>query len=84
MPGVLDSFIDQCKMANKDPLIAVSVDMMDTGIDVPECVKNYTDIVDVERGGINEIGIVQKRFMSILPESYEIYFCRRKNRCYSL
>ena len=30
-------------MANKDPWIAVSVDMMDTGIDVPECVKNYTD-----------------------------------------
>lgn len=31
--------IDDFKMADKPPFIAVSVDMMDTGIDVPECVN---------------------------------------------
>ena len=31
--------IDDFKMPDKDPHIAVSVDMMDTGIDVPECVN---------------------------------------------
>ena len=33
------TIIDDFKMADKDPHIAVSVDMMDTGIDVPECVN---------------------------------------------
>ena len=33
--GIIDDF----KMADKPPYIAVSVDMMDTGIDVPECVN---------------------------------------------
>lgn len=31
--------IDDFKVPDKDPRIAVSVDMMDTGIDVPECVN---------------------------------------------
>lgn len=31
--------IDDFKIADKPPFIAVSVDMMDTGIDVPECVN---------------------------------------------
>ena len=31
--------IDDFKQAEKEPHIAVSVDMMDTGIDVPECVN---------------------------------------------
>lgn len=31
--------IDDFRIANKPPFIAVSVDMMDTGIDVPECVN---------------------------------------------
>lgn len=31
--------IDDFKVPDKDPQIAVSVDMMDTGIDVPECVN---------------------------------------------
>lgn len=31
--------IDDFKLADKSPFIAVSVDMMDTGIDVPECVN---------------------------------------------
>lgn len=31
--------IDDFKIADKPPYIAVSVDMMDTGIDVPECVN---------------------------------------------
>ena len=31
--------IDDFKIPNKMPIIAVSVDMMDTGIDVPECVN---------------------------------------------
>ena len=31
--------IDDFKIADKSPYIAVSVDMMDTGIDVPECVN---------------------------------------------
>lgn len=33
------SIIDDFKIPNKPPYIAVSVDMMDTGIDVPECVN---------------------------------------------
>lgn len=33
------SIIDDFKIPNKVPYIAVSVDMMDTGIDVPECVN---------------------------------------------
>ena len=33
------TIIDDFKIAEKDPHIAVSVDMMDTGIDVPECVN---------------------------------------------
>ncbi len=33
------SIIDEFKITNKPPYIAVSVDMMDTGIDVPECVN---------------------------------------------
>ena len=33
------TIIDDFKMENKMPVIAVSVDMMDTGIDVPECVN---------------------------------------------
>lgn len=33
------SIIDDFKIADKPPYIAVSVDMMDTGIDVPECVN---------------------------------------------
>ena len=33
------TFIDDFKIPEKDPIIAVSVDMMDTGIDVPECVN---------------------------------------------
>lgn len=33
------SIIDSFKIPNKPPYIAVSVDMMDTGIDVPECVN---------------------------------------------
>ena len=33
------TIIDDFKMADKPPFIAVSVDMMDTGIDVPECVN---------------------------------------------
>lgn len=33
------SSIDDFKIADKEPHIAVSVDMMDTGIDVPECVN---------------------------------------------
>lgn len=33
------TIIDDFKKANTDPFIAVSVDMMDTGIDVPECVN---------------------------------------------
>ncbi|MBQ6713314.1 MAG: DEAD/DEAH box helicase family protein, partial [Selenomonadales bacterium] len=33
------TIIDDFKMPDKDPIIAVSVDMMDTGIDVPECVN---------------------------------------------
>jgi len=33
------SLIDDFKVANKDPHIAVSVDMLDTGIDVPEIVN---------------------------------------------
>ena len=33
------TIIDDFKIAEKEPHIAVSVDMMDTGIDVPECVN---------------------------------------------
>lgn len=33
------SIIDNFKQADKEPYIAVSVDMLDTGIDVPECVN---------------------------------------------
>lgn len=33
------TIIDDFKIADKEPTIAVSVDMMDTGIDVPECVN---------------------------------------------
>lgn len=33
------TIIDDFKVADKPPFIAVSVDMMDTGIDVPECVN---------------------------------------------
>ena len=33
------SLIDDFSLANKQPQIAVSVDMLDTGIDVPECVN---------------------------------------------
>ena len=33
------TIIDDFKIADKMPVIAVSVDMMDTGIDVPECVN---------------------------------------------
>ncbi len=33
------TIIDDFKIADKEPHIAVSVDMMDTGIDVPECVN---------------------------------------------
>lgn len=33
------TIIDDFKIPEKDPIIAVSVDMMDTGIDVPECVN---------------------------------------------
>ena len=33
------TIIDDFKMPNREPRIAVSVDMMDTGIDVPECVN---------------------------------------------
>ena len=33
------TIIDDFKDPGKDPRIAVSVDMMDTGIDVPECVN---------------------------------------------
>lgn len=33
------TIIDDFKVADKAPFIAVSVDMMDTGIDVPECVN---------------------------------------------
>ena len=33
------SIIEDFKVADKDPFIVVSVDMMDTGIDVPECVN---------------------------------------------
>lgn len=33
------TIIDDFKIAAKPPFIAVSVDMMDTGIDVPECVN---------------------------------------------
>ncbi len=33
------TIIDDFKIPDKDPRIAVSVDMMDTGIDVPECVN---------------------------------------------
>ena len=33
------TIIDDFKNPNKEPRIAVSVDMMDTGIDVPECVN---------------------------------------------
>ena len=33
------TIIDDFKVHDKDPRIAVSVDMMDTGIDVPECVN---------------------------------------------
>jgi type I restriction enzyme R subunit len=33
------TIIDDFKIAEKKPFIAVSVDMMDTGIDVPECVN---------------------------------------------
>ena len=33
------SIIDDFKIPNKPPYIAVSVDMLDTGIDVPECVN---------------------------------------------
>lgn len=33
------TIIDDFKIADKMPIIAVSVDMMDTGIDVPECVN---------------------------------------------
>ena len=33
------SIIEEFKIPNKPPFIAVSVDMMDTGIDVPECVN---------------------------------------------
>jgi type I restriction enzyme, R subunit len=33
------TIIDDFEIPEKDPIIAVSVDMMDTGIDVPECVN---------------------------------------------
>lgn len=33
------TIIDDFKQPHKDPVIAVSVDMLDTGIDVPECVN---------------------------------------------
>jgi len=33
------TIIDDFKIPEKDPIIAVSVDMMDTGIDVPQCVN---------------------------------------------
>lgn len=35
----VQNVIDDFYVANKDPIIAVSVDMMDTGIDVPEAVN---------------------------------------------
>lgn len=35
----VETLIDDFKNPEKDPIIAVSVDMMDTGIDVPECVN---------------------------------------------
>ncbi len=35
----VQTIIDDFKIPDKDPQIAVSVDMMDTGIDVPECVN---------------------------------------------
>lgn len=34
-----DSLIEQFKKPNKNPQIAVSVDMLDTGVDVPECLN---------------------------------------------
>ena len=37
--GYAQSLIDDFSLANKLPQIAVSVDMLDTGIDVPECVN---------------------------------------------
>ena len=33
------TIIDDFKVPDKEPIIAVSVDMMDTGIDVPQCVN---------------------------------------------
>ena len=36
LPGTI---IDDFKNPEKDPVIAVSVDMLDTGIDVPECLN---------------------------------------------
>lgn len=33
------TIIDDFKVPDKEPVIAVSVDMMDTGIDVPQCVN---------------------------------------------
>ena len=33
------TIIDDFKVPDKDPIIAVSVDMMDTGVDVPQCVN---------------------------------------------
>jgi type I restriction enzyme R subunit len=35
----VETIIDDFKQPQKDPVIAVSVDMLDTGIDVPECVN---------------------------------------------
>ena len=39
MTPMTQSIIDDFKQPDKPPFIAVSVDMMDTGIDVPECVN---------------------------------------------
>ena len=33
------SIIDEFKQPEKEPYIVISVDMLDTGIDVPECVN---------------------------------------------
>ena len=39
------TIIDTFKVPDKMPIIAVSVDMMDTGIDVPQCVKDNAIVV---------------------------------------
>ena len=37
--GIVSSLIDDFKKPDGNPQIAVSVDMLDTGIDVPECLN---------------------------------------------